>query len=173
MIYFLRLLLLEVNLFEYKSIEILEYAACLKCSPDPILREQKIKEILADLELSQVENVKFGGGGTDKVLSRGEKKRLSIAVELITNPALVFMDEPTTSMDTYTAERIIEIINKLKDKGRTIIATIHQPNTKMFRSFDRLMLLSYGYVIYFVNNINIHNCYNREKQKKQNHILTK
>lgn len=86
-----------------------------------------------------------------KVLSRGEKKRLSIAIELITNPALVFMDEPTTSMDTFTAEKIIQIINKLKMKGRTIICTIHQPNTAIFNNFDQLMLLSYGHVIYYVN----------------------
>jgi ATP-binding cassette subfamily G (WHITE) protein 1 len=85
----------------------------------------------------------------DKLLSKGEKKRLSIAVELITNPALIFMDEPTTSMDTFTAEKIVEIINKLKSKGHTIIATIHQPNTQIFRSFDQLMLLSFGHVIYF------------------------
>lgn len=84
------------------------------------------------------------------LLSRGERKRLSIAVELITNPALVFMDEPTTSMDTFTAEKIVEIINKLASKGRTIIATIHQPNTDIYKKLDRLMLLAYGHTIYFV-----------------------
>lgn len=48
-----------------------------------------------------------------RVLRKGEKKRLSIAVELITNPALIFLDEPTTGMDTYTAENILSILNRL------------------------------------------------------------
>ena len=107
--------------------------------------------MLFELELTKIKDNKIGGT-SGAILSRGEKKRLSIAVELITNPALVFMDEPTTSMDTFTAEKIIEIINKLKIKGRTIIATIHQPNSEIFKKFDKLMLLSEGYTLYFVLN---------------------
>ena len=86
----------------------------------------------------------------EALLSRGERKRLSIAIELITNPSLIFMDEPTTSMDTFTAEKIVEIINRLSLKGRTIIATIHQPNSNIYKRLDRLMLLSGGHAIYFV-----------------------
>lgn len=107
--------------------------------------------MLSELELMPVRNMYIKGN----VLSKGEKKRLSIAVELITNPALVFMDEPTTSMDTFTAEKIIEIVNKLKMKGHTIIATIHQPNTEIYKKMDQLMLLSFGHVIYFVFNFTL------------------
>ncbi len=128
--------------------EVLEFTAALKCSPDPRVRAEKVQEMLTELELVQIQNQRIGGPNDAKTLSRGEKKRLSIAIELITNPALVFMDEPTTSMDTFTAEKIIEIINKLKLKGRTIIATIHQPNTEIYRNLDQLMLLSHGHVIY-------------------------
>ena len=128
----------------------LQFAAEMKYSPDPELRAKKVKEMLSDLELTQVEDVRVGGMRQTKVLSRGEKKRLSIALELITSPALVFMDEPTTSMDTFTAENIIKIINRLTEKKLTIIATIHQPNTHIFAQMDQLMLLSSGYVIYFV-----------------------
>lgn len=133
-------------------LEILELAASLKYSPDPQKRAAKMKEILEDLELTKVQDVKAGEKDSTgvNILSRGERKRLSIAIELITNPALVFMDEPTTSMDTFTAEKIIEIIRKLASKGRTIIATIHQPNTDIYKKLDRLMLLSYGHTIYFV-----------------------
>jgi ABC-type multidrug transport system ATPase subunit len=122
----------------------------LKCSPNPTTQNIKVQEILAELELEQVKDIQFGNTSEKHCLTKGEKKRLSIAVELITNPALIFMDEPTTSMDTFTAEKIIHIINKLKMKGRTIIATIHQPNTEIFANFDYLMLLSQGYVIYNV-----------------------
>lgn len=134
------------------TVEILELAASLKCSPNPDIRALKVKETLEDLELTKVQNVKAGERDSTgaNILSRGERKRLSIAIELITNPALVFMDEPTTSMDTFTAEKIIEIVNKLASKGRTIIATIHQPNTDIYKKLDRLMLLSHGHTIYFV-----------------------
>jgi len=142
-------------LFETLTVEeILLFAASLKCSPDPEIREQRVREMLSDLELTQIKDLRIGNltGTTGPQLSRGEKKKLSIALELITNPALVFMDEPTTSMDAFTAESIIQIINKLKNKGKTIIATIHQPNAEIFKQMDMLMLLSFGNVIFFGKN---------------------
>jgi ABC-type multidrug transport system ATPase subunit len=82
--------------------------------------------------------------------SRGEKKRASMGVELITNPALLFVDEPTTGMDAYTAFKIVETLKKMANKKRTIIATIHQPNSSIFSLFDQLMILALGRVVYFV-----------------------
>ncbi len=132
--------------------ECLEYAAMLKFSSDPKLRERRVIELLEELELTDVKDVRFGGmHQKGRLLSRGEKKRLSIAVELITNPSLLFLDEPTTSMDTFTAEKIIHIILKLKQKGRTIIATIHQPNTEIYSHFDQLMIMALGRVLYQVS----------------------
>jgi len=150
MIFFLKLLQSKV-FFKRNLIfkETLEFAAAMKCSPNEEIRAQKVQEMLSELELTQIKDYRVGAGASP-ALSRGEKKRLSIAVELITNPALVFMDEPTTSMDTFTAEKIIEIIGKLAQKGRTIIATIHQPNTDIYNKLDQLMLLSYGNVVYSV-----------------------
>ena len=131
--------------------ELLEYAASFKYSADPALRKKRIDDLLDELELNDVKDVFFGGVNLNtRTLSRGEKKRLSIAVELITNPSPLFLDEPTTSMDTFTAEKIIAIINKLKKKDRTIIATIHQPNTQIYNNFDKLMIMSLGRVIYNV-----------------------
>ena len=131
--------------------ELLEYAARFKFSPDPERRKKRIEELLDELELNDIKDVYFGGINLNtRTLSRGEKKRLSIAVELITNPSLLFLDEPTTSMDTFTAEKIVAIINKLRKKDRTVIATIHQPNTQIYNSFDRLMIMSLGRVIYNV-----------------------
>ena len=132
--------------------ECLQYAARFKFSSDPDRRNKRLFELLEELELNDIKNLRFGGmNQRDRVLSRGEKKRLSIAVELITNPSLLFLDEPTTSMDTFTAEKIISIINKLKSKGRTVIATIHQPNTEIYNNFDKLMIMSLGRVVYHVN----------------------
>jgi len=129
--------------------ECLEYSAMLKYSANPEKREQRLEELLEELELNDVRDLRFGGlRMKGRTLSRGEKKRVSIAVELITNPSLLFLDEPTTSMDAFTAEKIVKIIHKLKFKGRTIIATIHQPNTHIYNSFDQLMIMSLGRIIY-------------------------
>ena len=129
--------------------ECLEYAALLKYSADPKIRNRRIGEVMEELELNDVKDIRFGGlRHNGRVLNRGEKKRLSIAVELMTNPSLLFLDEPTTSMDTFTAEKIVQIVNRLKEKGRTIIATIHQPNTQIYNSFDQLMIMALGRTIY-------------------------
>ena len=132
--------------------ECLQYAARFKYSPDPEKRERRLVELLEELELKEIEDLRFGGMmQKGRCLSRGEKKRLSIAVELITDPSLLFLDEPTTSMDAYTAEKIVDIIHKLKNKGRTVIATIHQPNTHIYHNFDQLMIMSLGRVIFHVS----------------------
>eukprot|EP01022_Parablepharisma_sp_SALTPOND_P001323 TRINITY_DN106087_c1_g1_i1.p1 TRINITY_DN106087_c1_g1~~TRINITY_DN106087_c1_g1_i1.p1 ORF type:complete len:235 (+),score=7.16 TRINITY_DN106087_c1_g1_i1:614-1318(+) len=131
--------------------ECLEFTAMLKYSSNPDSCKKRVQELLEELELTGAEDVRFGGiRQRGRMLSRGEKKRLSIAVELMTNPSLLFLDEPTTSMDTFTAEKIVNIILKLKQKGRTIIATIHQPNTDIYQRFDQLMVLALGKVIYQV-----------------------
>jgi len=83
-------------------------------------------------------------------VSGGERKRCSIGVELITDPYLVFLDEPTTGLDSFTATSVIETLKELAHKkGKTIIQTIHQPNSDMFESFDRLMLMAKGQIIFY------------------------
>lgn len=83
-----------------------------------------------------------------KGISGGERKRTSIGVELITEPSILFLDEPTTGLDSFTATSVIEVLNALAASGRTVISTIHQPNSEMFEKFDQLMLLALGKVIY-------------------------
>ena len=89
------------------------------------------------------------GGVLAKGVSGGEWKRTSIGVELITDPYLLFLDEPTTGLDSFTASHIMEVIKNMAMQGRTIITTIHQPNTEIFNMFDKLMLLASGWVMYF------------------------
>lgn len=85
-----------------------------------------------------------------KGVSGGERKRTSIGVELITDPSLIFLDEPTTGLDSFTATSVMETLGDLARKdGRTVISTIHQPNSDIFEMFDRLMLLARGKIIYF------------------------
>ena len=83
-------------------------------------------------------------------LSGGERKRTSIGVELLTNPSLIFLDEPTTGLDSETALQLILLLEALAAGGRTVISTIHQPSSDIFMSFDKLILLVQGNVIYSV-----------------------
>jgi ABC-type multidrug transport system ATPase subunit len=77
-----------------------------------------------------------------KGVSGGERKRTAIGVELITDPQLIFLDEPTTGLDSFTAASVMVTLRALAASGRTVISTIHQPNTEIFDNFDRLMLVA-------------------------------
>ncbi|GMH07638.1 hypothetical protein Nepgr_009478 [Nepenthes gracilis] len=83
-------------------------------------------------------------------ISGGEKKRLSIAIEILTRPSLLFMDEPTTGLDGAASFFVVQIIRSLAaDGGRTVITSIHQPSSEVFALFDDLFLLSGGEAVYF------------------------
>ncbi len=81
---------------------------------------ERVQQILEDLKLSKCEDTKIGGP-LIKGVSGGERKRTSIGVELITNPSLIFLDEPTTGLDSYTATQVIRTLQDLAHQGRTII----------------------------------------------------
>eukprot|EP00826_Nyctotherus_ovalis_P046225 TRINITY_DN51_c0_g1_i3.p1 TRINITY_DN51_c0_g1~~TRINITY_DN51_c0_g1_i3.p1 ORF type:complete len:700 (-),score=192.14 TRINITY_DN51_c0_g1_i3:124-2223(-) len=125
--------------------ECLEFAANVKSPGDAETRGYHVKELLEELELTDSQNIIFGSD----LLRKGERKRASIGVELITNPSLLYVDEPTTGMDTFTARKLVELMGRLAKKSRTIIATIHQPNSEIYAMFDKLMILALGRIIYF------------------------
>ncbi|KAK6141685.1 hypothetical protein DH2020_024578 [Rehmannia glutinosa] len=82
-------------------------------------------------------------------ISGGEKKRLSIALEIITQPNLLFLDEPTSGLDSASAFFVVQALKNVARSGRTIISSIHQPSSEVFALFDDLLLLSSGETIYF------------------------
>lgn len=89
--------------------------------------------------------------GSTKIrgLSGGERKRLSIACELISSPPIIILDEPTSGLDSYQAAQVVETLRKLADSGKTVIAVIHQPSQSIFNMFDDLLLMSEGKLMYF------------------------
>ncbi|CAG9804367.1 unnamed protein product [Chironomus riparius] len=105
-------------------------------------KEDKIEEILLNLGLYDKMNVM-----TEK-LSGGQQKRLSIALELIDNPQVMFFDEVTTGLDSVSSSQCIQLLKKLAENGRTIICTIHQPSASIFESFDHLYAIAEGQCIY-------------------------
>ncbi|KAG5667468.1 hypothetical protein PVAND_015448 [Polypedilum vanderplanki] len=104
--------------------------------------KKQIDEILAGLNLSHRKS------STAKTLSGGEKKRLSIALELVTNPQIMFLDEPTSGLDEVTASACIRLLRQLAHEDRTIICTIHQPSAATFDLFDNIYLLAQGQCVY-------------------------
>jgi len=128
--------------------ECLEFAAKLKFKGTLTQQLQRVDDIIKELRLNKCQNTKIGGP-LIKGVSGGERKRCSIGVELITDPSLIFLDEPTTGLDSFTATSVCETLGELAASGRTVISTIHQPNSDIFEIFDQLMLLAQGKIIYF------------------------
>ncbi|CAN6478097.1 unnamed protein product [Victoria cruziana] len=81
-------------------------------------------------------------------ISGGEKKRLSLACELIASPSIIFADEPTTGLDAFQAERVMETLQQLSQDGHTVICSIHQPRGSVYAKFDDIVLLSEGVCVY-------------------------
>ena len=129
--------------------ECLEFAAKLKLPGAYADKIARVNELIMELKLNKCQYTRIGGPLV-KGVSGGERKRTSIGVELITDPSLIFLDEPTTGLDSFTATSVMETLGDLARKdGRTVISTIHQPNSDIFEMFDRLMLLARGKIIYF------------------------
>ena len=87
------------------------------------------------LNLHKCKNTKIGSS-LKKGLSGGEKKRVSIATEMLTNPSVIFLDEPTTGLDSKSALDVAGIIRMLARNKRTVVTTIHQPSSELLAKFD-------------------------------------
>jgi len=104
--------------------ECLEFAAKLRLTGSYADKMKRVGEIIRDLRLDKCQHTRIGGEMV-KGVSGGERKRTSIGVELITDPSLVFLDEPTTGLDSFTAYTVIEVLKEIAMTGRTVISTIH------------------------------------------------
>ena len=78
-----------------------------------------------------------------------ERKRANIGVELIKNPSCMFLDEPTSGLDSFQAQSVMGAMRDLASHGRTVIASIHQPRSSIYKMFDQLLLISEGSCIYY------------------------
>ncbi|XP_057799463.1 ABC transporter G family member 32-like [Salvia miltiorrhiza] len=125
--------------------ESLVYSAWLRLSTQCDFATQRafVDEVMALVELTQLRRALVGVPGVDG-LSVEQRKRLTIAVELVANPSIVFMDEPTSGLDARSAAIVMRAVRNIVDTGRTIVCTIHQPSIDIFESFHELLLMKRG-----------------------------
>ncbi|GMY22102.1 pleiotropic drug resistance protein 3-like [Fagus crenata] len=126
------------------------FSAWLRLSPqiDSKTKAEFVNEVLETIELDGIKDALVGIPGVTG-LSNEQRKRLTIAVELVANPSIIFMDEPTTGLDARAAAIVMRAVKNVVDTGRTIVCTIHQPSIDIFEAFDELILIkSGGHLIY-------------------------
>lgn len=103
---------------------------------------------LKDLELYDIRDLMVGDP-LNKKISGGQRKRLNISLELIREPAILFVDEPTSGLSSYDSTKVMELLKRQTNNGRLIISIIHQPSSDILKLFDRLWILDKGgYMVY-------------------------
>jgi len=117
-------------------------------SVSPQEKAKRVKDVIEILHLEKCVDT-IVGSTLVKGISGGERKRTSMAMEMVINPSVLYLDEPTSGLDTYTAYSVISSLSDLAAQGRTVIATIHQPSSEIFHMFDDLLLLAEGEVMYY------------------------
>jgi len=123
--------------------EALYFTARLRLPPDFRDREihNRINKVLADLDIEHTHNVLIGSP-EKKGISGGQRKRVNLAMELLTDPSLLFLDEPTSGLSSEGALSVMKVLRNLADSGKTILLTIHQPSLEIFQLLDNLVVVS-------------------------------
>ncbi|KAJ8494265.1 hypothetical protein OPV22_015986 [Ensete ventricosum] len=130
--------------------ETLTYAALLRL-PKTLTKQQKEERamnVIHDLGLERCQDTIIGGAYT-RGISGGERKRVCIGNEILLDPSLLFLDEPTSGLDSTTALRIAQMLHNIAHAGKTVVTTVHQPSSRLFNMFDKLILLGRGSSLYF------------------------
>ncbi|PSR91814.1 Pleiotropic drug resistance protein [Actinidia chinensis var. chinensis] len=137
--------------------ESLQYSAWLRLplEVDSATRKMFVDEIMELVELTPLREALVGLPGVNG-LSTEQRKRLTIAVELVANPSIIFMDEPTSGLDARAAAIVMRTVRNTVDTGRTVVCTIHQPSIDIFDAFDELFLLKRGGEEIYVGPIGRH-----------------
>ncbi|MCH84892.1 ABC transporter G family member 31-like, partial [Trifolium medium] len=106
-------------------------------------KQEFVEQVMKLVELDSLRHAIVGMAGTSG-LSTEQRKRLTIAVELVANPSIIFMDEPTSGLDARAAAIVMRTVRNTVDTGRTVVCTIHQPSIDIFEAFDELLLMKRG-----------------------------
>ena len=138
------LLIEELTVYEN-----LYYSAC-QCLGNKSWEEidRAVEKLLAALSLIDKRDLKVGTP-LNKIISGGQRKRLNIALELIREPSVLFIDEPTSGLSSRDSENIMDLLRELALKGKLVFTVIHQPSSDIFKMFDKVVILDQGgYMVY-------------------------
>mmetsp|Transcript_39777 Transcript_39777/g.77307 ORF Transcript_39777/g.77307 Transcript_39777/m.77307 type:complete len:550 (-) Transcript_39777:511-2160(-) len=129
--------------------EALQFSAAMRLHGDVDEKERHalVEALIVELGLEKCADSLIGGE-LIRGISGGEKRRVSIGIELITNPKILFLDEPTSGLDSTSATQLIQTLRKLCIRGCSVICTIHQPSSEIFHSFNKCFLLAAGQMLY-------------------------
>ncbi len=112
-----------------------------------------VDKTLQNLGLSDKKDLKVGST-LNKTISGGQRKRLNIALELLREPSILFVDEPTSGLSSRDSENVMDLLRELVLKGKLIFVVIHQPSSDIYKMFDKMIILDTGgYMIYYGNPI--------------------
>ncbi len=115
--------------------------------------EKKCLEVLSDIGLLEAKDLKVGNP-LEQTISGGQRKRVNISLELIREPGILFVDEPTSGLSSRDSENIMDLLKELTLKGKLVFVVIHQPSSDIFKMFDKLFILDTGgYPIYYGNPV--------------------
>ncbi|KAG8635775.1 hypothetical protein MANES_16G064000v8 [Manihot esculenta] len=139
--------------------ESLLFSAWLRLPPEVDMETQQafVEEVIELVELTPISGALVGLPGVDG-LSTEQRKRLTIAVELVANPSIVFMDEPTSGLDARAAAIVMRTVRNIVNTGRTIVCTIHQPSIDIFESFDELLFMKRGGQLIYAGPLGARSC---------------
>ncbi|XP_075902408.1 ATP-binding cassette sub-family G member 8 isoform X2 [Nelusetta ayraudi] len=110
-------------------------------------RDQRVDDVIAELRLRQCANTRVGNDYVRGV-SGGERRRVSIAVQLLWNPGILILDEPTSGLDSFTAHNLVITLSRLARGNRLVLLSVHQPRSDIFQLFDLVVLMSSGSAVY-------------------------
>jgi ABC-type multidrug transport system ATPase subunit len=110
-----------------------------------------VNATLSELDLDEIKDLKVGSS-LNKVISGGQRKRLNIALELIREPTILFVDEPTSGLSSVDSEIVMNLLKEQTDRGKLVIINIHQPGSDVYKMFDKIMIIDKGgYEIFYGN----------------------
>eukprot|EP00359_Climacostomum_virens_P009645 CAMPEP_0204915478 /NCGR_PEP_ID=MMETSP1397-20131031/13469_1 /ASSEMBLY_ACC=CAM_ASM_000891 /TAXON_ID=49980 /ORGANISM="Climacostomum Climacostomum virens, Strain Stock W-24" /LENGTH=359 /DNA_ID=CAMNT_0052087531 /DNA_START=96 /DNA_END=1172 /DNA_ORIENTATION=- len=127
--------------------ESIQFSADIRTNFTSQQKKDLVDQLLEDLLLTRVQDSRVGSQ-KDRGISGGQKKRVSIGIELITNPSVLFLDEPTSGLDSFTALAIVKLLRNQADLGRTVLSTFHQPGSEIMEQVDNLMVMTDGYIVF-------------------------
>ena len=135
-------------LFSYFTVEeAFLFAAKLKLNLPENQMKTKVRKLMQELGLWEIRTTLIGDT-MKKFISGGERKRTAIVVEMITDPQLLLLDEPTSGLDSFKAFSIVKFMKQQALKGKTVLATIHQPSSEAYASFDKVIFMCDGHIVY-------------------------